>query len=258
MLDHSHLILRCANKPDLRFHKCYSYCKSTKNQRIEAWWNLLTDGQTQKWKVFFAELEGEGLFDERDIDKSCLQYIFLDIIRSHIHQFVSMYNTHRIRRQWLRAHYLPTGQPFLFYYYPDGVRNYQEPVNVGTLAALEDEVKDFDLDEYLPAATLSLYAQLLSAGGLPTEFVYSDVKHKNAYLFLRQKVADYLTHGGDIALFNVPSGTEQWTSTHRNHEIETYRNIDSIMQVVDTDDEHQSEQENTHKEVEEDLSQLTV
>ena len=241
LLAQSHLTLRRAKKPDLPFHKAYSYGKSTKNQRIEAWWNLLTEGQTQEWKVFFAELEGEGLFDGGDIDKSCLQYIYMDIIRSHIHQFVSMHNTHRIRRQRLRAHYLPTGQSFLLYHYPDSVRNYQEPVDTGVLAALENEVKDFDLDEYLPAATMSLYAQLLSAGGFPTEFVYSDVRHKAAYLFLRERVADYLTHSsGNIALFNTPSGAEQLISAHRNHEIEVHRNHDSIMQVEETNEEHHS------------------
>ncbi|RPA91874.1 hypothetical protein L873DRAFT_1597612, partial [Choiromyces venosus 120613-1] len=80
LLAQSHISLRRANKPDLPFHKAYSYGKSTKNQRIEAWWNLLTEGQTQEWKVFFATLEGEGLFDGGDIDKSCLQYIYMDII----------------------------------------------------------------------------------------------------------------------------------------------------------------------------------
>ncbi|RPA89962.1 hypothetical protein L873DRAFT_1719854 [Choiromyces venosus 120613-1] len=44
----SHITLRRANKPNLPFHKVYSYGKSTKNQRIEAWWNLLMEGQTQE------------------------------------------------------------------------------------------------------------------------------------------------------------------------------------------------------------------
>jgi len=147
-----------------------------------------------------------------DIDTLYLQYIYMNIIRSHIHQCVSMHNTHRIPPQWLRAHYLPTGQLFLLYYYPDSVRNYQEPVDISLLAALENLVKYFDFDEYLPAATTSLYTQLLSAGWFPNEFVYSEVRHKTAYLFLHQRVADYLIHSGEIALFNIPSGAEQWIS----------------------------------------------
>ena len=244
LLAQSHLTLWPTNKPDLPFHRAYSYGKSTKNQRIEAWWNLLTEGQTQEWKVFFAELEGEGVFDGGDIDKSCLQYIYMDIIRSHIHQFVAIHNTHKIRRPRLRAHYLPTGQPFMLYHYPDGARNYQEPVNLRALEELELEVKDFDLDEYLPAATISLYAQLLIEGGFPTEFVYSDIRHKAAYLFLRQKVADYLDNSGEISLFNTPSGAEQWISSHRNHEIELHRNIDSRLQVDETDEENYSDEGN--------------
>ena len=255
------------NNPDLPFAKAYSYGKSTKNQRIEAWWNLLTEGQTQEWKIFFAKLEGEGLFDDGDIDKLCLQYIYMDMIRSHIHQFVVIHNTHSIRRQRLRAHYLPTGQPFLLYHYPNGVRDYKEGVNLRVLSALEEEVKDFDLDEYLPTATLRLYAQLLSASGYPNEFDYGDVRHRDAYIFLRQKVANYLTEGGEISLLNTPSGAEEWIYSHKDHEIEEHREIDQTMIVDETDDECWQEEESQNYDmnmpvvdqvVEERLSQLAV
>ena len=236
MLAQSHHTLQCANKPDLPFHKAYSYGKSTKNQLIKGWWNLFTDGQTQEWKAFFAGLDGKELFDGRDIDKPCLQYIYMDIIRSHIYQFVSMYNIHRIQQQLLRAYYLPTGQPFLLYQYPDNVKNYQVPVDTSVLAALEDELKDFDPDYYLPLAIMSIYAQLLLAGGFQTEFVYSDVGHGAAYLFLGERVANYITHGGgEIVLFNTASGAEQWISAHGNHEIEVHRNHHSIMHVKGSD-----------------------
>ncbi|CUS06670.1 unnamed protein product, partial [Tuber aestivum] len=62
LLAESHLSLRRANHPDLLFEKAYSYGKSTKNQCIEAWWNILTEGQTQAWKVYFAQLESDGYF----------------------------------------------------------------------------------------------------------------------------------------------------------------------------------------------------
>lgn len=247
------------------FNKTYSYGKSTKNQRIEAWWNLLTEGQTQEWKIFFAKLEGEGLFDGGDIDKSCLQYIYMDMIWSHIHQFVAIHNTHSIRRQRLRAHYLPTGQPFLLYHYPEGVRDYKEGVNHSVLSALEEEVKDFDLDEYLPTDTLTLYVQLVTAGGYPVEFDYSDIRHRDAYIFLRQKVADFLVEGREIFLFNAPSGAEEWIYSYKDHEIEEHREIDQTMIVDETDDECWQEEEGqsynmniVDKEVGEGLSQLAV
>ncbi|RPA91625.1 hypothetical protein L873DRAFT_1713249, partial [Choiromyces venosus 120613-1] len=237
LLAQSHITLRRANKPDLPFHKAYSYGKSTKNQRIEAWWNLLMEGQTQEWKVFFAELEEEGQFDGGDIDKSCLQYIYMDIICSHIHQFIAIHNSHSISEQCLRSHYLPTGQPFLLYHYPEGVRDYKEPVNIDTLAALKAEVKDFNLDQYLSEETLKLYAHLLSTSRYPLEFIYGNMQHKSAYIFLREKVADYIQNGEEIKLFNSPTGAEDWIQAHYNHEIERHQDQDHSMVIEDTDNE---------------------
>ena len=58
----------------------------------------VTEGRTPEWKEFFAELVGAGLFDGGNIDKLCLECIYIDIIRSHIHQFLSINNTNSIRR----------------------------------------------------------------------------------------------------------------------------------------------------------------
>lgn len=205
------------------FRKAYSYGTSTKNQRIEHWWNLLTEGQTQEWKVYFAELEGNGYFDGSAIDKSCLQFIYMEIIRTHIHQFVAIHNSHKIRKQPTRAHYLPTGQPFMLYHYPDGVRDYKEAINIDLLSALESEVADFDLDSYLPTATMTLYTEFLRHGNFPAELSYNSTQHKQAYLFLREKATSYLQTGGVIELFEMPTGADQWITAHQNHEIEQYR-----------------------------------
>jgi len=72
LLAESHLMLRRASNPNLPFHEAYSVEKSIKNQRIEAWWNILTEGQTQKWNEYFNCLKGEGLFDGGNIDKAYL------------------------------------------------------------------------------------------------------------------------------------------------------------------------------------------
>ena len=237
LLARSHVLLQRENKHDLLFHKAYSYGKSTKNQWIEAWWNLLTEGQTQEWKVCFAELEEQGLFDGGDMDKSCLQYIYMDIICAHIHQFVAIHNSHSIRRQWLRSHFLPTGQPYLLYYYPDSVRDYKTPVNADRLAELEAEVNNFDLEQYLPTETLKLYAELLSAGGYPAEYLYSDTRHRSAYVFLRERAAAYILNGREINLFNSPTGTEEWIRAHNTAEIEHHRAFDHSMVIDETDDD---------------------
>jgi len=96
LLAPSHVTLRRANNLLLNFSQNYSFGKSTKHQRIEAWWNILTEGQTQEWKVYFSELENEGLFSGSDLDKSFLQFIYMKIIRSHIHRFVAVHNNHSI------------------------------------------------------------------------------------------------------------------------------------------------------------------
>jgi len=70
-----------------------------KNQRIEAWWNILTEGQMQEWKLYFGKLEADGYFNGGDIDKSCLHFLYMDMIKSHIHQFVEVQNSHPIQLQ---------------------------------------------------------------------------------------------------------------------------------------------------------------
>jgi len=116
LLAESHVLLRRTNKPNLPFNKAYSFGKSSKNQRLEAWWNILTEGQTEEWKMFFTKLEVEGYFDGGDLHKSCLQFIYMDIIQSHINTFVEIHNSHSIGKQRKHNHCLPTGQPFALYF----------------------------------------------------------------------------------------------------------------------------------------------
>jgi len=201
--------------------------------------------------VYFGKLEADGYFDGGETDKSCLQYLYMDMIRSHIHRFVEVHNSHPIRLQRNRQHYLPTGQPFLLYYYPESGKDYKEKVDekVLVLAALEEEVADYDLNEYLPASTLALYAKFLEHGGYPSHFIYSDPRHREAYLFLRDKVSVYIAQGGQIELTSHPSGAAEWISAHQTHEIEAHRSSimdipgDLLMEVIPTDDEEEEIQQ---------------
>jgi len=198
--------------------------------------------------VYFGKLEADGYFDGGETDKSCLQYLYMDMIRSHIHRFVEVHNSHPIRLQRNRQHYLPTGQPFLLYYYPESRKDYKEKVDEKVLAALEEEVADYDLNEYLPASTLALYAKFLEQGGYPSHFIYSDTRHREAYLYLRDKISTYIAQGGEIKLTSHPSGAAEWISAHRTHEIEAHRGSiehisgDIMMEVTPTDDEEEGNQ----------------
>ena len=198
----------------------------------------MTDGQTQEWKLYFAQLEADGHFDGGETDKSCLQFIYMNMIRSHIHRFIEVHNSHSIRLQRNRQHYLPTGQPFLLYYYPESGKDYSEKVNEDVLTELEKEVAGYDLDEYLPISTLALYGKILEDGGYLKEFVYEDTRYRNAYLYLRDKVSIYIAQGGEVQLASRPSGAAEWISANRNHEIEAHRGTlvgisgDNMMQLI--------------------------
>ena len=247
LLAESHLTLRKANQPNLPFAKAYSYGKSTKNQRIEAWWNILTEGQTQEWKVFFVKLESDRYLDCGDTDKSCLQYHYMDIMRSHIDRFIKIHNSHPILFLRNREHYLPTGQSFLMYYYPENAKDFKEKVDKSLLTALENVVAGYHLNEYLPESTLKLYGQFLEEGGYPKEFAYSDPLHKNAYLYLRERVSEYILLGGEVQLASRPAGAAEWIAAKSNHEIEVHPgNVhgvlgDACMQLLPTDDEMEND-----------------
>src|SRR5207302_5352440 len=117
--------LRRAQNPELPLIKAYFYGISTKNQRIESWWNLLANTQTDTWRNLFTDLEKSGYFDGGSIDIICLQYIYMKMIRTHIQTFIQVHNTYRIRCQRNREHYLPTERPNKLYNYPPtGIQDY--------------------------------------------------------------------------------------------------------------------------------------
>ncbi|PWW78066.1 hypothetical protein C7212DRAFT_61139, partial [Tuber magnatum] len=186
LLCNSQLSLRRATNFELPLHKAYSYGTLTKNQRIESWWNLLANAQTDTWRNMFTDLENKGLFDGGDIDIISLQYIYMNMIRYHIQTFVSVHNTHRIRSQRKQTHYLLTGKPVeLFKYPPDGINDYGEVPNDHVLAALETQMASYSLDNYLTPSTEATCQTLLRNGGFLIEYKFED-NHHEAYIFLRQ------------------------------------------------------------------------
>ncbi|KAI5788940.1 hypothetical protein DFH27DRAFT_632694, partial [Peziza echinospora] len=192
LLCNSQLVLRRAEKPDLPFNKAYAFGTSTRNQRIESWWNLLANAQTDTWRAIFAGYEEQGYFNGGQLDQALLQFIYMPLIRQHIHTFVQEHNNHRIRRQRTRSHYLPTGKPSLMYFYPPAnTPNYGTRPDPAILAALQSDVNSYSLDEYLPTTTIQLFTQFLQDGGYPTVYSFSD-DHKSAYIYLRERVASYI------------------------------------------------------------------
>jgi hypothetical protein len=239
----SHLSLRRTDKSDLPFHKAYSFGTSIKNQRIEAWWNLLANGQTDNWRTLFGGLEDRGLFDGGNIDTLCLQHIYMTMLRTHIHTFVQTHNTHRIRRQKQHEHYLPTSIPVNMYQYPKPrARDYGSPPNPETIAALEhsQHLDKYDLDEYIPSTTRKILNDLLSAKGLPIMYSWQD-DHVYAYGELRVAVWNSINAGGKIDILLPPRKPEEWIAQHEaNIEAAQGENL-GVMDLSLTDDEELEE-----------------
>jgi hypothetical protein len=187
----SQFAFRRAYKPDIRLEKTFAYSTSTKNQRIERWWRTLVDGQTDQWIAYFDELKGNRLFDSSKFDRIALQYLYMDTLRNHIASFVTMYNTHPIRRQVQREWYLPAGKPNLLYNYPpEGCRNYSTLPNPALLELIEGQLSWLDETAYLSPVTRALCDDIVLRCNIPLDLTKIlpgiDQQHTQIYRELRE------------------------------------------------------------------------
>ena len=82
MMRECHLFLWRTIFPEVTLRDVYRYGTSVKNQRIESWWNIMTKGQTGKWKSYFRHLQGRGHFTKDDLaDEIALLFFFLPVIQ---------------------------------------------------------------------------------------------------------------------------------------------------------------------------------
>jgi len=103
MMAEYHLFLWKTLYPEVTLRDIYRYGTSVKNQRIESWWNMMTKGQTGKWKLYFRRLQGRGLFTKDDLaDEIALLFVFFPVIKDEVLEFVEMWNVHEIRKQRTR------------------------------------------------------------------------------------------------------------------------------------------------------------
>lgn len=61
--------------------KYYIAGSSNRNQRIERWWGILRTQNVQYWIEFFTMLENMGSFTGNFLDKSLIQFCFMDLIQ---------------------------------------------------------------------------------------------------------------------------------------------------------------------------------
>jgi len=120
--------------------RCYLYGTSKENFRIERWWGTANQGKLQEWRVYFHELKEKGLWSpNRLADRIAFMFIYIPIIDKEIQVYVADWNAHRIRKDSRRPNHT-AGRPCILYECPpDGVQDYLEPIDYGTV----NELKNF-------------------------------------------------------------------------------------------------------------------
>ena len=219
------LLLRREEKPDLPFHKAYIFGPSTKNQRIEAWWNTLADGLTQTWKKFFEAFVHAGIFDsEVHYDVIALRFIYFKKIREDIENMVELHNIHPIRRQKSRSEYMQFGPPEENFRWPKNVRRYgTSAMHSETLKRLEEQVKYFDLELFQTQQVEELCTSILEEAGIGYDLEVMepglDQDHVQAYRFLREALRAWEEEPSNkLELLEPPRGATMWVAQMRQAE----------------------------------------
>jgi hypothetical protein len=137
-------------------------------------------------------------------DRTAFLAIYLPILRRALSKFVHLWNDHKIRKQPKRP-YLQSGIPYLLYNYPERTGSTQSgfevPQDSPTMQSIQDDIRDLDLDEYLPPATLGWCNNQLQRLGFNSEIDGSavndngDRSHKLAFIALRDAARHYALSG---------------------------------------------------------------
>ena len=59
--------------------------KSSGNQRAEAWWSKFREGGGGWWVNLFKDLRDSGHFGETFLNKECLKFCFLPVLRQELY-----------------------------------------------------------------------------------------------------------------------------------------------------------------------------
>ncbi|KAM6514178.1 hypothetical protein FALCPG4_015336 [Fusarium falciforme] len=102
-----------------RLKDSYKAAPSTKNVKIESWWERMLHVSSRQWVDYFGELARDGDFDGNMLeDQIAIYAVFEDVLRQELFDFVETWNLHRIRLQKNRPHVVHC-QPWMNYHYSD-------------------------------------------------------------------------------------------------------------------------------------------
>ena len=95
----------------------FMYGSSPANQRIESWWSKFPSLGIGTWIRHFKQLEENGIIDtSKELDKECIRYCYMDILRDELHVTRIQWNVHYIRSMKNTAS--PSGKPDNMFYLP--------------------------------------------------------------------------------------------------------------------------------------------
>ncbi|CAH1155551.1 unnamed protein product, partial [Phaedon cochleariae] len=94
----------------------FLYGSSTHNQRIEAWWSILRKHNAQFWINLFEMLRDDNLYDGTFLDKSLVQFCFMQLVQRDLDEVVLEWSVHKIRPS--RNSNSPSGRPCIMFEMP--------------------------------------------------------------------------------------------------------------------------------------------
>eukprot|EP00079_Xenopus_tropicalis_P021786 XP_012813290.1 PREDICTED: uncharacterized protein LOC105946561 [Xenopus tropicalis] len=109
--------------------RSFMHGRSTANQRMEGWWSILRKQNAQFWINLFQTIQNDGHFSGNFLDKSLIQFCFLNLIQDELDEVGQTWNSHTIRQSSQQTTY--AGRPALLYLLPGvyGVEDQLKPVD---------------------------------------------------------------------------------------------------------------------------------
>ncbi|RKK07477.1 hypothetical protein BFJ65_g17683 [Fusarium oxysporum f. sp. cepae] len=138
-----------------RLKDSYKAAPSTKNVKIEGWWERMLHVCSRQWVDYFGELARDGDFDGSMLeDQIAIYAVFEGVLRQELFDFVEAWNLHKIRLQKNRPHVVH-GQPWMNYHYPDPDKacNWGIPIDRPVLGEMLRPLAGIDISTCLEPET---------------------------------------------------------------------------------------------------------
>ncbi|EXL39130.1 hypothetical protein FOCG_18251 [Fusarium oxysporum f. sp. radicis-lycopersici 26381] len=183
-----------------RLKDSYKAAPSTKNVKIEGWWERMLHVCSRQWVDYFGELARDGDFDGSMLeDQIAIYAVFEGVLRQELFDFVEAWNLHKIRLQKNRPHVVH-GQPWMNYHYPDPDKacNWGIPIDRQVLGEMLRPLAGIDISTCLEPETKEWCRDVLAEMG------YDDVvlgnhqdpdklrPFKRFYLALRDRIIQHI------------------------------------------------------------------